>query len=48
MYDLCCNRGFMSRIRKASCALNMISNGGGLKITEHGKFPGYKFWVWFS
>jgi hypothetical protein len=33
-FDLCCNRGFMSRIRMASCALNMTSNGGGLKITR--------------
>jgi hypothetical protein len=48
MFDLCCNRGFMSMIRKASCALNMTSNGGGLKITKQGKFPGYTFWVWFS
>jgi hypothetical protein len=47
-FNLCCNRGFMFRIGKASCALNMTSNGGGLKITEQGKFPGYKFWVWFS
>jgi hypothetical protein len=38
----------MSMIRKASCALNMTSNDGGLKITKQGKFPGYKFWVWFS
>jgi hypothetical protein len=35
-------------IKKASCALNMTRNGGGLKITTQGKFPGYKFWVWFS
>jgi hypothetical protein len=48
MFDLCCNRGFMSMIRKLSCALNMTSNGGGLKITEQGKFLGYKVWVWFS
>jgi hypothetical protein len=47
-FDLCCNWGFMSRIRNASCALNMTSNGRGLKITKQGKFPGYKFWVWFS
>ncbi len=33
-FDLCCNRGFVSRIKKASRALNMTSNGGGLKITE--------------
>jgi hypothetical protein len=38
----------MSRIRKVGCALNMTSNGGGLKITMQGKFPGYKFWIWFS
>jgi hypothetical protein len=48
MFDLCCNRGFMPRIKKASCALNMTSDGGGLKITKQGKFPGCKFWVWFS
>jgi hypothetical protein len=47
-FDLCYNRGFMSRIKKASCALNMTSNGSGLKIPKQGKFPGYKFWVWFS
>jgi hypothetical protein len=35
-------------IRKASCAFNMTSNGGGLKIMEQGKFLGYKFRVWFS
>jgi hypothetical protein len=38
----------MPRIKKASHVLNMTSNGGGLKITKQGKFPGYKFWVWFS
>jgi hypothetical protein len=48
MFDLCCNRGFMSRIKKASRASNMTSNGGGLKITTQGKLPGYKFWVWLS
>ncbi len=42
-FDLCCNRGFMSRIKQASSALNMTSNGGGLKITEQGKITGYKF-----
>jgi hypothetical protein len=47
-FDLCCNRGFMFMIRKASCALNMTSNGGGLKIIKQSKFLGYKFWVWFS
>ncbi len=47
-FDLCCNRGFMSRIRKMSQALNMTSYGGGLKITKQGKLLGYKFRVWFS
>jgi hypothetical protein len=47
-FDLCCNRGFMSMIRKASRTLNMTSNGSGYQITKQGKFPGYKFWVWFS
>jgi hypothetical protein len=42
-FYLCCNRGFMSIIRKASRALNMTSNDSGLKIIEQGKFPGYKF-----
>jgi hypothetical protein len=37
----------MSRVKKASRAFNMTSNGGGLKITKQGKLPGYKFWVWF-
>jgi hypothetical protein len=47
-FNLCCNKSFMSRIKKVSCALNMASNGSGLKIMKQGKFPGYKFWVWFS
>jgi hypothetical protein len=47
-FDLCCNRGFISMIRKASYALNMTRKGSGLTITEQGKLPGYKFWVWFS
>ena len=40
---LCCNKKFMSSIKNASHALNMTSNGGGLKITEQCKLPGYKF-----
>jgi hypothetical protein len=39
---------FVSLVRKALHALNMTSNGGGLKITEQCKIPSYKFWVWFS
>ncbi len=38
----------MSRIKKVSHALNMTSDGSGLKITKQRKFPGYKFWVWCS
>ncbi len=38
----------MDVVRKAMHALNMMSNGGGLKITEQCKIPGYKFLVWFS
>jgi hypothetical protein len=47
-FNLCCNRKFVSLVRKALHALNMTSNGGGLKIMEQCKIPGYKFWVWFS
>jgi hypothetical protein len=47
-FDSCYNRKFVSLVRKALHALNMTSNGGGLKITEQCKIPGYKFWVWFS
>jgi hypothetical protein len=48
MFDLCCNRGFRSRIKKTSCGLNKTHNGGDLKVAKQGKFPGYKFWAWFS
>jgi hypothetical protein len=47
-FNLCCNRKFVSLVRKALHALNMTSNGGGLKIMEQCKIPGYKYWVWFS
>ncbi len=47
-FNLCCNRKFVNLVRKAMHALNVTSNGGGLKITEQCKIPGYKFWVWFS
>jgi hypothetical protein len=47
-FNLCCNRKFANLVRKALHALNMTSTGGGLKITEQCKIPGYKFWVWFS
>jgi hypothetical protein len=48
-FDLCCNRKFTSSVKTASNALNMTSNGGGLRISEKcKKLPGYKFSVWFS
>jgi len=45
-FDLCCNKMFVfaSKIIKVS----MTSNGGGLKITEKCKLPGYKYLVWYS
>ncbi len=33
-FDLCCNKKFTSQVMKATNALTMTSNGGGLKITE--------------
>jgi hypothetical protein len=33
---------------KATNALMMMSNGGGLRITEKCKIPGYKYQVWYS
>jgi hypothetical protein len=47
-FDSCCNRKFVSLVRKALNALNMTSNSGGLKIMKQCKIPGCKFWVWFS
>ena len=47
-FDLCCNKRFASKITKATTALMMMSNGGGLKITEKCKIPGYKYPVWYS
>ena len=47
-FDLCCNKAFASKIIKAENALSMTSNGGGLKITEKCKIPGYKYLVWYS
>jgi hypothetical protein len=42
------NKRFASTIIKAENALSMTSNGGGLKITEKCKIPGYKYLVWYS
>ena len=47
-FDLCCNKKFTSQITKATNALTMTSNGGGLRITEKCKIPGYKYPVWYS
>ncbi len=47
-FDLCCNRKFMSSVKTALNALNMTSNGRGLRISEKCKLPGYEFWVWFG
>jgi hypothetical protein len=47
-FNYSCNRKFVNLLRKAIHDLNMKSNGGGLKIMEQCKIPGYKFWVWFS
>jgi hypothetical protein len=47
-FDLCCNKMFAFKIIKAENALSMTSNGGGLKITEKCKIPGYKYLVWYS
>jgi len=47
-FDLCCNKKFTSQITKATNALTMTSNGGGLRITEKCKIPGYRYPVWYS
>jgi hypothetical protein len=48
IFDLCCNKTFASKILKAENALSRASNGGGLKISEKCKIPGYKYLVWYS
>jgi hypothetical protein len=47
-FDLCCNKKIASKIIKAENALQMTSNGGGLKFTKKCKIPGYKYLVWYS
>jgi hypothetical protein len=47
-FDLCCNKKFASKIIKAKNAIQMMSDGGGLKITKKSKIPGYKYLVWYS
>ena len=36
------------KFMKATNNLMMTSNGGGLRITEKCKIPGYKYPVWYS
>ncbi len=48
IFNLCCNKKFASKIIKAKKALQMTSNGGGLKINKKCKIPGYKNLVWYS
>jgi hypothetical protein len=47
-FDLCCNKRFTLQVVKATNALMMTSNGGGLRITEKCKVSGYKYPVWYS
>ncbi len=47
-FNLCCNKRFTLKIMKATNALTMMRNGGGLRITEKCKIPGYKYPVWYS
>jgi hypothetical protein len=47
-FNLCCNKKFTSQVTKATNALTMTSNGGGLKITMKCKIPGCKYPVWYS
>ncbi len=35
-------------MRKAKQALNMSSNGGGMRITKECMVLGYEFWMWFT
>ncbi len=48
MFDLCCNLDFAAKRRKAKQALNMSSNGGGLRITKKCMVIGYESWMWFT
>jgi hypothetical protein len=48
MFDLCCNPDFAAKMRKAKQALNMSSNGSGLRITKECMVLGYETWMWFT
>ena len=47
-FDLCCNPDFAARMRKAKRALNMSSNGGGLRNSKECMVLDYEFWMWFT
>jgi hypothetical protein len=47
-FDLCCNLDFAAKMQKAKQALNMSSNGGGLRITKECMVLGYESWMWFT
>jgi hypothetical protein len=47
-FDLCCTRDFAAKMQKAKQALNMLSNGGGLRITKECMVLGYESWMWFT
>jgi hypothetical protein len=47
-FDLCCKKDFAAKKRKAKQALNMSSNGGGLRITKECMVLGYETWMWFT
>jgi hypothetical protein len=48
MFDLCRNPDFAAKMQKAKQALNMSSNGGGLRITKECMVLGYEFWMWLT
>jgi len=47
-FDLCCNPDFAQKKRVAKRAMNMSSNGGGMRISKECKVLGYDFWVWYT
>ena len=48
VYSILLDHQFTLKMMKATNALMMISNGGGIKITEKCKIPGYKYPIWYS
>ena len=47
-FDLCCNPDFAQKNHVAKRAMNMLSNGGDMRISKECKVLGYDFWVWYS